>query len=115
MKRYLPPHSRELPVSFHAPILLLDEATSSLDTESERQVQMALVELMKDRTTLVIAHRLSTVIGADLIHVLDQGKLVESGNHAELLAKKGIYARLYDLQFSNQQVEAEVAIRMAGE
>ena len=99
----------------NAPILLLDEATSSLDTESERQVQMALVELMKDRTTLVIAHRLSTVIGADLIHVLDQGKLVESGNHAELLAKKGIYARLYDLQFSNQQVEAEVAIRMAGE
>ena len=70
---------------------------------------------MKDRTTLVIAHRLSTVIGANLIHVLDQGKLVESGNHSELLGKKGVYSRLYDLQFSSQQGAIEADIRMVGE
>ena len=99
----------------NAPILLLDEATSSLDTESEREVQAALMELMKGRTTLVIAHRLSTVIEADLIHVIDNGKLVESGNHPELLSKNGTYARLYALQFKEQQSEVEVGAKTAGE
>jgi subfamily B ATP-binding cassette protein MsbA len=79
----------------NAPILLLDEATSALDTESERQVQDALAHLMKGRTTVVIAHRLSTVLDADRIYVLDRGGLVESGTHAELLARGGLYARLY--------------------
>ncbi len=83
----------------NAPILLLDEATSALDTESERHVQNALDELMADRTTLVIAHRLSTVVDADLIYVLDQGQVVEQGTHAELLEQDGQYANLYQLQF----------------
>jgi len=82
-----------------APVLLLDEATSALDTESERQIQSALSRLMKGRTTLVIAHRLSTVRNADLIHVFSQGKVVESGNHDQLYEKGGLYARLYDMQF----------------
>ena len=99
----------------NAPILLLDEATSSLDAESEREVQAALMKLMKGRTTLVIAHRLSTVIEADLIHVIDNGKLVESGNHPELLSKNGTYARLYALQFKKQQLEVEVGAKTAGE
>ena len=98
----------------NAPILLLDEATSSLDAESEREVQAALMELMNGRTTLVIAHRLSTVIEADLIHVIDNGKLVESGNHPELLSKNGTYARLYALQFKEQQLEVEVGAKTAG-
>ncbi|WP_298725562.1 lipid A export permease/ATP-binding protein MsbA [uncultured Ferrovibrio sp.] len=83
-----------------APILLLDEATSALDTESERLIQAALTDLMQGRTTLVIAHRLSTVIDADVIFVLDQGRLVEQGSHAELLARGGVYARLYATQFA---------------
>ncbi|MCR4378570.1 MAG: ABC transporter transmembrane domain-containing protein [Rhodospirillales bacterium] len=83
----------------NAPILLLDEATSALDTESERHVQAALNGLMKNRTTLVIAHRLSTVVDADLICVLDKGRVAEQGKHAELLAKGGLYANLYQLQF----------------
>jgi subfamily B ATP-binding cassette protein MsbA len=82
-----------------APILLLDEATSALDTESERQIQTALNELMKGRTTLVIAHRLSTIQHADVIHVFDAGKVVESGDHAALLARGGLYAHLHGLQF----------------
>jgi subfamily B ATP-binding cassette protein MsbA len=83
-----------------APILLLDEATSALDNESERQVQAALRRLMQGRTTLVIAHRLSTIVGADLICVMDQGHIIESGKHAPLLARGGLYARLYETQFA---------------
>jgi subfamily B ATP-binding cassette protein MsbA len=80
-----------------APILILDEATSALDTESERAVQDALQRLMKNRTTLVIAHRLSTVHHADRIVVMDAGKIVEMGTHIELITKEGPYARLYKL------------------
>lgn len=82
----------------NAPILILDEATSALDTESERQVQAALSVLMRNRTTLVIAHRLSTIEHADRILVLDQGRIVESGTHAELLATGGYYANLIRVQ-----------------
>lgn len=84
----------------NAPILLLDEATSALDTESERQVQAALETLMVGRTTVVVAHRLSTIVDADLIHVIDRGQVAESGNHGELLAREGLYARLWALQFA---------------
>ena len=89
----------------NAPVLLLDEATSSLDAESERQVQSALNALMQNRTSVVIAHRLSTVIGADLIYVMEGGRVVEQGTHAELLRREGVYARLYALQFADQAAE----------
>ena len=81
------------------PLLLLDEATSALDAESERMVQAALEAAMKDRTTLVIAHRLSTVQRADRIVVMEAGAIVETGTHAELVASGGLYARLAALQF----------------
>ena len=86
-----------------APILLLDEATSALDSESERYVQKALAELMQGRTTVVIAHRLSTVVSADLIYVMDRGRVVETGTHGQLLAAGGAYARLYAMQFADQE------------
>jgi subfamily B ATP-binding cassette protein MsbA len=84
----------------NAPILILDEATSALDTEAERHIQAALAQLVRNRTTFVIAHRLSTVEQADRIVVLDAGELVESGTHAQLLALEGRYAQLYRLQFA---------------
>jgi ATP-binding cassette, subfamily B, bacterial MsbA len=82
-----------------APLLILDEATAALDTESERLVQEALDKLMPERTTLVIAHRLSTIEHADQVLVLDQGRLVEQGTHAELLQRGGLYAHLHAMQF----------------
>ncbi|GIO01712.1 hypothetical protein J5TS2_23800 [Brevibacillus halotolerans] len=84
----------------NAPILLLDEATSALDSGSEYWVQKALAELMKDRTTLIVAHRLSTVEETDMIYVVDQGKVVENGRHQELLSKNGFYSTLYKMQTS---------------
>ncbi len=92
-----------------APILLLDEATSALDSESERQLQAALRTLIRGRTTLVIAHRLSTVQGADLICVVDRGRIAESGRHIELLARGGLYARLYAMQFADERDVAAAA------
>jgi subfamily B ATP-binding cassette protein MsbA len=86
----------------NAPILILDEATSALDTESERHIQDALAQLMLNRTTFVIAHRLSTVERADRIIVMADGRVVESGTHAELLASGGQYANLYRLQFRDE-------------
>jgi len=91
-----------------APLLVLDEATSALDTESERHIQAALEQVMQGRTTLVIAHRLSTIEQADVILVMDQGCVVEQGSHQQLLAQKGLYAHLHQLQF--QQLEDEPSV-----
>ncbi|MCP4451396.1 MAG: ATP-binding cassette domain-containing protein, partial [Planctomycetes bacterium] len=85
-----------------APILILDEATSALDTESEKNIQEALKDLSQGRTTLVVAHRLSTIEGADRIVVLKDGEIVESGRHEELLAQGGEYTSLYQTQFEPQ-------------
>jgi subfamily B ATP-binding cassette protein MsbA len=88
------------------PILILDEATSSLDSESEREVQQALDRLIAGRTTLVIAHRLSTVRNADRIIAMEDGRIVETGTHAELLAADGLYRRLYEMQFAREETNA---------
>ena len=96
-------------VILHQPkILILDEATSALDTGSERLVQTALQPLMRNRTTIAIAHRLSTVLAADVIYVINRGKIVESGNHAHLLASKGMYFSLYSQQFLDPRESSEV-------
>jgi ATP-binding cassette subfamily B protein len=84
-------------------ILVLDEATSHLDSQSEQLIQDALKTVMAGRTSIVIAHRLSTILAADLILVMDRGQIVEQGTHADLLAQGGLYAQLYETQFSREQ------------
>jgi ATP-binding cassette subfamily B protein len=84
-------------------VLILDEATSSVDTESEAQIQRAIAEVMEGRTSLVVAHRLSTILHADEILVLHHGEIVERGTHRSLLGQGGIYHRLYRLQFERQR------------
>ncbi len=96
----------------NASVLLLDEATSALDTESERQIQAAMDKLMQGRTTLVIAHRLSTVTSADLIYVIDKGCVIEQGTHVELMVRGGNYQRLYNLQFA-EEAETSDTVRAA--
>jgi subfamily B ATP-binding cassette protein MsbA len=91
-------------VLINAPVLILDEATSALDAESERLVQKALANLMKNKTSVVIAHRLSTVRRADLIVVMEKGRIIQTGTHAELLAKGGVYKKLYELQFAEEEI-----------
>jgi subfamily B ATP-binding cassette protein MsbA len=85
------------------PVLILDEATSSLDSESERLIQQALANIMKDRTTFIIAHRLSTIRNADCILVVDKGRIAETGPHEKLVRKRGIYRKLYELQFAEDE------------
>jgi ATP-binding cassette subfamily B protein len=95
-----------------APIILLDEPTAALDSESERFVQDAMGKLIKGRTTLVIAHRLHTIAQADMIHVIEKGEIVESGRHADLLARSGRYAHFYRMRFAHDSAEGmnEVSI-----
>jgi subfamily B ATP-binding cassette protein MsbA len=90
----------------NAPIILLDEPTSALDSESEQAIQRALAQLTERRTTLVIAHRLATILNADCIYVLDNGRIAESGTHVQLLKTGGLYSRLYEIQFASNQREA---------
>ena len=92
-----------------APVLILDEATSALDAESERLVQRAMANLVRNRTTIVIAHRLSTVRRADMILVMKAGRIIERGNHTELLARDGEYRKLYELQFADEEEELSVS------
>ena len=92
----------------NAPLLILDEATSALDTESERHIQAALENAVEGRTTLVIAHRLSTIERADLILVMEHGRIVERGTHAELLELGGQYSRLHATQFEESVLEDDV-------
>ena len=87
------------------PMLILDEAPSSIDTRMELKIQNAFAEMMKGRTSFIVAHRLSTIESADVILVMKDGKIMETGNHAELLAKKGFYHHLYNSQFSGVAVE----------
>lgn len=93
----------------NAPVLILDEATSALDAESERLVQRAIANLVRNRTTIVIAHRLSTVRRADMIVVMEAGRIIETGTHTELLARGGQYRKLYELQFADEEEELGVA------
>jgi subfamily B ATP-binding cassette protein MsbA len=92
----------------NAPVLILDEATSALDAESERLVQQAIANLVRNRTTIVIAHRLSTVRRADVIVVMEGGRIIEMGTHSELLANNGQYRKLYELQFADEE-EPQIA------
>ncbi len=93
----------------NAPLLLLDEATSALDTESEKYIQKSLDELMQGRTKFVVAHRLSTIIGADKIVVMKAGQICEVGKHEELLQRKGYYEHLYNIQFAPDKEAMSVA------
>lgn len=93
-----------------APLLILDEATSALDAESERFVQRAIANLVRNRTTLVIAHRLSTIRRADTIVVMEAGRIIETGTHAELLARGGQYRKLYELQFADEETELDAIV-----
>jgi subfamily B ATP-binding cassette protein MsbA len=86
-------------------VLILDEATSALDAESERLVQRAIANLVRNRTTIVIAHRLSTIRRSDIIVVMEGGRIIEMGSHAELLVKDGQYRKLYELQFADEEEE----------
>ena len=95
-----------------APILLLDEATSSLDSDSEKDIQKSIKKLMKNKTTLVIAHRLSTILDANLIYVIDNGKVVERGNHKALMKNKGLYSKLYKLQFASQKTSKKKVVNL---
>jgi ATP-binding cassette subfamily B protein len=96
-------------LAFDPAVLILDEATSSVDTETEILIQQALERLMQNRTSLVVAHRLSTIQNADRIIVMHKGEIREEGSHQELLAKEGIYYKLYQLQYASQERNQQAA------